>query len=150
MNIELVYTCVVELLSRNGFLFHRSVAEALTKGHAVLPETLDSTTVYFGGIVGFKDAIMGTKSPLETITMLNQLYSTCDAVIENFDAFKVEVVIDSYLVSGIFCDSTTHTEPLFNKLWRFRLSAVFQSEMEQIMYSRLLECLFNCAERWLV
>ncbi|OWA50761.1 Atrial natriuretic peptide receptor 1 [Hypsibius exemplaris] len=78
------------------------VAEALSKGHTILPEIYKSTTVYFSSIVGFKEYVMQARSPLETVTMLNNLYHVCDGVIGSLDVFKVEVVVDSYLVvSGL-------------------------------------------------
>ncbi|OWA50763.1 Atrial natriuretic peptide receptor 1 [Hypsibius exemplaris] len=80
----------------------RVVAEALTKGHVVLPETYERTTVYFSSIVGFKEYVMQARSPLETVTMLNNLYNVCDGVIAGLDVFKVEIVVDAYLVvSGL-------------------------------------------------
>jgi guanylate cyclase, other len=79
-------------------MLFRSISEAMTKGQTILPETFDSTSVYFGSVVGFKEALANARTPLETVTMLNNLYSVCDDVIEKFDVFKVEVVIDAYLV----------------------------------------------------
>jgi atrial natriuretic peptide receptor A len=64
----------------------------------VTPETFESTTVYFGGVVGFKDAVMNASSPWDLVAMLNQLYSVFDDIIGNYDVYKVEVVVDDYLV----------------------------------------------------
>ena len=91
----------------------RAVADALTKGHVVLPETYPRTTVYFGSIMGFKEYVMRAKSPLETVTILNDLYGVCDSVLASLDVFKVEVVVDAYLVNLLM-----HNDP---KTWNSRM-----------------------------
>ena len=77
------------------------MAEALTKGHTVLPETYKSTTVYFASVLGFKEYVMQARTARDTVTMLNNLYAVCDGVISNLDVFKVEVVVDAYLVTFV-------------------------------------------------
>jgi class 3 adenylate cyclase len=37
-------------------------------------------------------------SPTETCDMLNRLYSIFDALLENFDVYKVETIGDAYMV----------------------------------------------------
>jgi class 3 adenylate cyclase len=37
-------------------------------------------------------------SPHETCDMLNRLYSIFDALLENFDVYKVETIGDAYMV----------------------------------------------------
>ncbi|OQV12409.1 Atrial natriuretic peptide receptor 1 [Hypsibius exemplaris] len=80
----------------------KTVAEALTKGVTIMPETYEHTTVYFGDVAGFSEAIAQTTSPFGIVDILNGLYSVCDHVITQFDVFKVETVQDAYLiVSGL-------------------------------------------------
>ncbi|XP_055352797.1 atrial natriuretic peptide receptor 1-like [Paramacrobiotus metropolitanus] len=86
-----------------GFLsamLPKSVAEALSKGIAVIPETYENCTVYFGDVPGFTDAIEECKTATETVDLLNKLYTLCDTTVASFDAFKVECINDAYLVAS--------------------------------------------------
>ncbi|CAF3612886.1 unnamed protein product [Adineta steineri] len=73
------------------------VAKDLINGRKAPAEYFDSVTVYFSDIVGFTN-IASMCSPNETCDMLNQLYSTFDSLLENFDVYKVETIGDAYMV----------------------------------------------------
>ncbi|KAI8910931.1 adenylate and guanylate cyclase catalytic domain-containing protein [Gorgonomyces haynaldii] len=78
-----------------------SVSEALMKGQQVQPQRYESATVFFLDIVGFT-TICATIDPIETVALLNDIYLTFDTVIEQYDAYKVETIGDSYMIaSGI-------------------------------------------------
>ena len=83
----------------------KSVAERLLKGEPVVTETYDAVTVFFSDIVGeylvsfllvisvspssgFTD-LASSSSPLEIVTMLNQLYTVLDHISSLFDVYKV-------------------------------------------------------------
>ena len=83
----------------------KSVAERLLKGEPVVTETYDAVTVFFSDIVGeylvlflfvisispssgFTD-LTSSSSPLEIVTMLNQLYTVLDHISSLFDVYKV-------------------------------------------------------------
>ncbi|XP_055352763.1 atrial natriuretic peptide receptor 1-like isoform X2 [Paramacrobiotus metropolitanus] len=76
------------------------VADALGRGIQVVPETFEHTTVYFGDVPGFAEAIEQCESALDTVELLNKLYSVCDAVVASHDVYKVETITDAYLVAS--------------------------------------------------
>ncbi|XP_052825405.1 atrial natriuretic peptide receptor 1 [Octopus bimaculoides] len=76
-----------------------SIANQLKLGKPVEPESFDCVSVFFSDIVGYTD-LSFSSTPLEITTLLNDLYSTFDSVLENFDVYKVETIGDAYMVAS--------------------------------------------------
>jgi len=82
-------------------VFPRHVADALTSGQKVEPESREVVTIFFSDIVGFTD-IAATLEPRKVSCMLDRLYTKFDALSSAHGVFKVETIGDAYMaVSNI-------------------------------------------------
>ncbi|CAH3045236.1 unnamed protein product [Porites lobata] len=79
----------------------RSIAEQLKAGLEVKAEQYDNVTIFYSDIDEFSN-ITSASSPIQVITLLNDLHSLYDTVMTRYDVYKVETSSDSCLVvSGL-------------------------------------------------
>ncbi|KAM7168697.1 guanylate cyclase soluble subunit alpha-1 isoform 2-T2 [Macrochelys suwanniensis] len=89
-------------------IFPGEVAQQLWQGQVVQAKKFNNVTMLFSDIVGFT-AICAQCSPMQVITMLNELYTRFDYQCGELDVYKVETIGDAYCVAGgLHKESKTH------------------------------------------
>ncbi|XP_055330957.1 atrial natriuretic peptide receptor 1-like [Paramacrobiotus metropolitanus] len=76
-----------------------SLINKLRNKETVNAENFDCVTILFSDIPQF-GPICAQCAPLQTIVLLNTLYSLFDSVLHKFDVYKVETINDSYLLAS--------------------------------------------------
>ncbi|XP_055353401.1 atrial natriuretic peptide receptor 1-like [Paramacrobiotus metropolitanus] len=94
----------------------KSVAASLTRGESVPPETFQSVTIMFSDIPGFND-LVSKITAFEVLDTLNALNQWADLIMEHFDVYKVESIMDIYMVaSGLPVRNGNHHAAEMSKL----------------------------------
>ncbi|CAF1102878.1 unnamed protein product [Rotaria sp. Silwood1] len=81
----------------------KKIADRLRSGEkaANLCETFESCTILFSDVVGFT-TICASLTPMEVVSILNEMYTKFDKCLEIHNCYKVETIGDAYmLASGV-------------------------------------------------
>ena len=78
------------------------MAEKLKAGIPVDPEVFPEASVYFSDIVSFT-TLAGESTPMQVVTMLNDLYLLFDSTIAKFNVYKVRTRIHRLLETVDLC-----------------------------------------------
>ncbi|CAH1775681.1 unnamed protein product [Owenia fusiformis] len=103
--IEARTDALIEEKRKTDILLYRMlpgpIAESLKMGKVIEPEVYSLVTAFFSDIVSFTK-LTKASSPMEIVTILNDLYILLDSIIAKYDVYKVETIGDSYMVvSGL-------------------------------------------------
>ncbi|XP_037554164.1 guanylate cyclase soluble subunit alpha-1 [Nematolebias whitei] len=89
-------------------IFPGTVAQQLWQGETVQAKKFEQVTMLFSDLVGFT-AVCAVCTPMQVITMLNELYTRFDHQCGELDIYKVETIGDAYCVAGgLHKESETH------------------------------------------
>ncbi|XP_051941206.1 guanylate cyclase soluble subunit alpha-1 [Hippocampus zosterae] len=89
-------------------IFPGTVAQQLWQGQTVQAKNFERVTLLFSDLVGFT-AVCSLCTPMQVITMLNELYTRFDHHCGELDVYKVETIGDAYCVAGgLHKESDTH------------------------------------------
>ncbi|XP_055354235.1 atrial natriuretic peptide receptor 2-like [Paramacrobiotus metropolitanus] len=90
----------------------RSIIKQLRNKEPLNAESFDSVSILFSDLPVFAKLVMKC-SPLEVIDLLNRTHSAFDEVVPYYDAYKVETINDSYMISsGIPMRNHNHADVL--------------------------------------
>ncbi|XP_053241713.1 guanylate cyclase soluble subunit alpha-2 [Podarcis raffonei] len=93
-------------------IFPEEVAQQLWQGQQVQARKFDDVTMLFSDIVGFT-AVCAQCTPMQVISMLNELYTRFDHQCGFLDIYKVETIGDAYCVAaGLHRQNLNHAKPI--------------------------------------
>lgn len=86
------------------------IADRLRGGETLIADRFDDVTLLFADIVGFT-AMSSTMSPHELVTVLNEVFTVFDDLVDAHNLEKVKTIGDAYMViGGMHDDAPDHTE----------------------------------------
>ncbi|XP_076002727.1 guanylate cyclase soluble subunit alpha-2 isoform X2 [Genypterus blacodes] len=93
-------------------IFPGDVAQKLWQGQPVPARKFDDVTMLFSDIVGFT-AVCAKCTPMQVISMLNELYTRFDYQCGILDVYKIETIGDAYCVAaGLHKKVDSHAKPI--------------------------------------
>jgi class 3 adenylate cyclase len=88
------------------------IAARLKDGERVIADSYDDVTVLFTDLVDFT-VMAGTMEPSRLVTLLNEVFSCFDAMVEAHGLEKIKTIGDAYMVvGGLLHDNPQHVESM--------------------------------------
>jgi class 3 adenylate cyclase len=86
------------------------IAQRLRDGEPLIADRFDDVTLLFADVVEFT-RLSSTLSPSELVSVLNEVFSAFDGLVDHYGLEKVKTIGDAYMVVGGLTDGTgDHTE----------------------------------------
>lgn len=77
----------------------KEIAPALKEEHGIIAEHYESASVLFADIVGFTQ-LSAMLKPDEMVTLLNEIFSHFDSLVEKYNLEKIRTIGDNYMVAA--------------------------------------------------
>ena len=85
------------------------IAQRLRDGEPLIADRFDDVTLLFADVVEFT-RLSSTLSPSELVSVLNEVFTAFDELVDRYDLEKVKTIGDAYMVAGGLTDgSIDHT-----------------------------------------
>ena len=75
------------------------IAQRLRDGEPLIADRFDDVTLLFADVVEFT-RLSSTLSPSELVSVLNEVFSAFDELVDRYDLEKVKTIGDAYMVVG--------------------------------------------------
>ncbi|WP_235930296.1 adenylate/guanylate cyclase domain-containing protein [Sulfitobacter sediminilitoris] len=75
----------------------RPIADRLKRSKGMIADDHDKVAILFADIAGFTD-ISDKMPPAEVVKLLNEVFSTCDALADRYGVEKIKTIGDAYMV----------------------------------------------------
>ena len=79
-------------------IFPQHIAERLKSQPGVIADEFEEATIIFADLVGFTE-LVATQAPQATVTLLNQVFGTFDAITAQHGVEKIKTVGDEYMAA---------------------------------------------------
>ncbi|MFH7243966.1 MAG: adenylate/guanylate cyclase domain-containing protein [Spirulina sp.] len=106
------------------------IADELMQTQASVPQHFDEVSILFADIVGFT-SLSSRLSPIQLVNLLNQIFSSFDALAEQFGLEKIKTIGDAYMVAaGLPTPRPDHAEAMAEMaLAMQQVTATFEAEV---------------------
>lgn len=100
-NLALYLLHIEEQKSENLLLniLPKEIAPILKNGTHTIADHYDATTILFADLVGFTP-LTAQLAPAEMVSLLNEIYSHFDTLVEKYDLEKIRTIGDNYMVAA--------------------------------------------------
>ncbi len=141
MEIEIANTALHEANSTSEQLllniFPSAIAERLRAGETKIAERFDNVSVLFADIASFTPLAQQLE-PVVLVALLDEIFSTFDAIAERFGLEKIKTIGDSYMmVSGVPRPRADHAEAIAMAALAIQSDIILKNDILRRMNKKL-------------